>query len=184
MCHLGCKDFHQLINFIKYGHILYPCNANFILIWKNKITLAWKSIFEIDLWHYWFYSQVIFVSTDQKTKLKICSVEILKNSLVIFFFLYNYECGNKLLQRSKKNLKIPAKEVILVHFRHTFCNSPINESLHWHFSNNLPFQNICFLEFFWMTASEAIYAASLKKNSNVNLFLTHICLHSWEFFIS
>ena len=58
------------------------------------------------------------------------------------------------------------------------------------------FQNNYFSDFFWMLAFGTSYAAYLKKlipisneicltkNSNVNFFLTHICLHSLEFFIS
>ena len=94
-------------------------------------------------------------------------------------------------------MKIRAKEVILVHFQ-TYISQ--------HFYKWIPslaifkyfaFQNTYFLDFFWMIASKTSYAAYLKKllirvsdetclmkNWNVNLFLTHICLDSWEFFIS
>ena len=36
---------------------------------KMKKTCVWKSIFEMDSQHHWFYLQVIFVCTDQKRKL-------------------------------------------------------------------------------------------------------------------
>ena len=66
------------------------------------------SIFETDSLRYWFFLQVIFVYTEQNTKLwkqplggtleNRCSVGILKYNVVIRIFSYDYEYGNKLLR--------------------------------------------------------------------------------------
>ena len=81
-------------------------------------------------------------------------------------------------------------------FRRIYRNIPKNGSLHWHFSNILPSRTLIFqiLLHDCFRNSHAAYLKKLlipisnetclTKNSNVNFFLTHICLHSLEFFIS